>query len=113
MYRNTSAPGLLPLEVDVAHVASVLDDPDVQIVDCREPNEWQAAHIDGTRLMPLDTLAFRKKELDPARPVVVVCRSGQRSLLAAEMLTASGFTDARSMAGGLIAWVEAGKPVVR
>ncbi len=113
IFGKTTSPGLLPLEVDVSHVASVLDDPEVQIVDCRDPNEWQAARIDGTTLIPLDALAFRKNELDPARPVVVVCRSGRRSLLAAEMLAASGFADAKSLAGGLIAWVEAGKPVVQ
>lgn len=101
------------LEVDVAHLASVRANPDVQVVDCREPNEWNAGHLDNSVLIPLDSLIWRKNELDPSRPVVIVCRSGRRSLIAAEMLKASGFSDAASLAGGLIAWVNNGHDLVR
>lgn len=114
MFRKSNkAFELLPLEVDVAQVAGARDDRNVQIVDCREQDEWDAAHIDGTTLIPLDSLALRRGELDPARPVIIVCRSGRRSLVAAEMLSTSGFANARSLAGGLIAWAEAGQPLVQ
>ncbi len=103
---------LHPLEIDVSHLASALGDGSIQVIDCREPEEWAAAHLDGTSLIPLNDLPLRRSELDSTRPVIVVCRSGARSLVAAEMLTASGFADAKSLAGGLIAWVEAGHPVV-
>jgi rhodanese-related sulfurtransferase len=105
--------GLDQLEVDVPHVAEQQHDPNVQIVDCREKDEWDAGHMDGTFHIPLGALALRQKELDPTRPVVIVCRSGNRSLVAAKMLTSNGFRDAKSLAGGLIAWAQSGRPLVR
>lgn len=103
---------LHPLEVDVPATASSLSDPDVQIVDCREPEEWDAAHVEGTRLIPLDSIAQRLDELDRNRPVIIVCRSGRRSLIAAKQLAAIGFVNVKSMNGGLIAWAEKGLPLV-
>ncbi|MBX3072237.1 MAG: rhodanese-like domain-containing protein [Thermomicrobiales bacterium] len=110
---NGDAAALDPLEVDIAQVESALTDAETQIIDCREPDEWAQAHLDGTTLIPLGSLAFRVNELDPARPVIVVCRSGARSLAAAEMLVSAGFQDAKSLAGGLIAWAGSGRPLVR
>ncbi len=63
--------------------------------------------------MPIDLLPYRAGELDPAKQVVIRCRSGNRSLAAAEVLMANGFSDARSLAGGLIAWVEARQDLVQ
>jgi rhodanese-related sulfurtransferase len=100
-------------EVDVAQVARERANGTIQIVDVREPDEWAAGHLPGAVLIPLGQLAFRKGELDPARPVVTICRSGNRSLTAAELLLKSGFRDVRSMAGGMIAWAKAGHPVSR
>jgi rhodanese-related sulfurtransferase len=100
-----------PLEVDVDHVKSILDDPNVQIVDCREQIEWNAGHLRNSVLLPLDTIDARKGEIDPTRSVVIVCRSGRRSLVAAEYLSQCGFTDVKSLAGGLIAWVKLGNEV--
>ncbi len=104
--------GLSPLEIDVNATVAAVGDPDVQIIDCREQNEWDAAHADGTTLMPLDTIGQRMGELDKQRPIIIVCRSGRRSLVAAEQLVAAGFTEAKSMNGGLIAWAELGHPLV-
>ena len=101
-----------PLEVDVTTTVAAVGNPDVQVIDCREQNEWDAAHADGMTLMPLDTIGQRMGELDKQRPVIVVCRSGRRSLVAAEQLVAAGFTDAKSMNGGLIAWAELGHPLI-
>lgn len=105
-----SVPGSMlgPLEVDVATTVAALDDPNVQIVDCREQNEWNAAHVEGMTLMPLDTIGRWVAELDRERPLIVVCRSGRRSLIAAQQLSAAGFADVKSMHGGLIAWAEQG-----
>lgn len=110
VYSQTA--GLHPLEVDVAATAAALSDPEAQVIDCREPNEWQEAHVEGMTLMPLDTIGQRIGELDPNRPLIIVCRSGRRSLLAAQQLYAAGFTNVKSMNGGLIAWVQQGKPLV-
>jgi rhodanese-related sulfurtransferase len=83
-----------------------------QVIDVREPDEWAAGHMPDALLIPLGDLPARCGELDRRRPVVIVCRSGRRSLIAAEFLRAAGFPDSRSLAGGMIAWAEAGQPVV-
>lgn len=82
-----------------------------QIVDVREPDEWFAGRMPGSLLIPLGDIGRRMTELDPCRPVVTVCRSGRRSLYAAAELLAAGFRDVQSLAGGMIAWSEAGQPV--
>ena len=86
---------------------------DIQIVDVREPNEWAAGHLPEAVLIPLGELGPRAGELDPARPVVVVCRSGNRSATAADLLIRSGFRDVKNLAGGMVAWTQAVYRVVR
>jgi rhodanese-related sulfurtransferase len=100
-----------PLEVDVPTTLAALSDPNIQIVDCREQDEWDAAHVEGMILIPLSVMGQRLGELDRNRPLVVVCRSGARSLRAAQQLSEIGFTDVKSMHGGLIAWSEQGHPL--
>lgn len=80
----------------------------MQLVDVREPEEWTAGHLPGSVLIPMGELGGRRDELDRSRPIITVCRSGRRSLYSAEELLAAGFPDVRSLAGGVIAWVEAG-----
>ncbi|HET7488660.1 MAG TPA: rhodanese-like domain-containing protein [Acidimicrobiales bacterium] len=82
-----------------------------QVVDVRWPNEWEAGHIEGSVHVPEDDLDDRLDELDAARPVVTVCRSGHRSERAAEELRAEGFR-AENLEGGVLAWAEAGLPLV-
>jgi rhodanese-related sulfurtransferase len=82
----------------------------VQIVDVREPYEWEAGHIEEAVHLPLNQLmAGGGRHLDPSRPVVAVCRSGNRSELAALMLQARGY-EAHNMEGGMEAWESAGLP---
>lgn len=84
---------------------------DVQVVDCREPYEWAAGRIEGSVHLPLNTiLAGAIEELDPDKPTVVVCRSGNRSELATLMLQARGF-DAHNLAHGLEEWQSEGLPL--
>lgn len=82
-----------------------------QLVDVREPAEWAETHIPGSVHIPLGDLAARAGELDTSRPVVALCRSGNRSKTAVKILQRSGFSDATSMAGGVVAWAKAGKPL--
>ena len=102
-------------EVDIAEVARLRADTatGVQIVDVREPDEWAEGRIPGAVHIPMGELEARSGELDPARPVIAVCRSGRRSLWAAEALLARGFGDVASLAGGMIAWAGARQPVER
>jgi rhodanese-related sulfurtransferase len=83
---------------------------EIQLVDCREQDEWDAGRIDGAILIPLQSiLAGAGPELDAARPVVVVCRSGNRSELATMMLQARGY-EAYNLEGGMEAWEAEGLP---
>lgn len=82
----------------------------VQLLDVREPYEWNAGRIDGAVHIPLQrVLEGRTEGLDPERPVVVYCRTANRSEVAKLMLEARGF-DASVMEGGSEAWVAEGLP---
>ena len=85
------------------------------LLDVREPWEWAVSNLSGrgARLIPLGELGERMGEVPPDRPVVVYCRTGQRSRTAARRLAESGWEDVSSMAGGLVAWAEAVDPDLR
>lgn len=83
---------------------------EVQLLDVREPYEWEAGRIEGAVHIPMgDVLAGRTEDLDPSRPVVVYCKTANRSEVAGLMLRAKGF-DTHVMAGGSEAWVQEGLP---
>ena len=84
---------------------------DIQIVDVREPYEWEAGRIEGAIHVPLNDLMAGQgqDQLDQNRPVAVVCRSGNRSELASLMLKARGF-DAHNMRDGMEGWDREGLP---
>lgn len=81
------------------------------VVDVREPQEYVEAHVPGAVLIPLGEVAERIGEFPTGGEVLLVCRSGARSGRAAEHLRAQGI-DAVNIAGGTLAWIEAGHPVV-
>lgn len=83
---------------------------EVQLVDVREAYEWQAGRIEGSVLIPLNELmSGGGAELDRTRPVVAICRSGNRSELASLMLQARGY-EAYNLEGGVEDWVREGLP---
>jgi sulfur-carrier protein adenylyltransferase/sulfurtransferase len=79
---------------------------DVVLIDVREPHEWEIAHIDGARLIPLNQLPERLGELDGHSEIVTHCHHGARSMKALEILKGAGFSKVRSLAGGIDAWAE-------
>ena len=81
-----------------------------QVVDVRTASEHGVSHIEGAVHVPLERLNEEGEQLDRERPVIVYCRGGNRSRMAAEALRNSGF-DAHSIDGGLVAWHDAGLPV--
>ncbi|GAB4534931.1 MAG: rhodanese-like domain-containing protein [Anaerolineales bacterium] len=81
------------------------------VLDVRTQPEWDEYHVEGTTLIPLDELPNRLSELPRGEKIVVVCRSGNRSGVATQILRENGF-QATSMAGGLNAWRTAGYPVI-
>ncbi len=83
------------------------------IVDVREPYELREGYIPGAVHIPLRSLSPRMKELDPSKEIVVVCRSGNRSITAVQFLQQGGFPQVSSMAGGMIGWARQRFPVQR
>ena len=83
---------------------------EIQLIDVRLDEEWEAGHIAGALHIPLDSLSARAAEIDRSEPVVLYCRSGDRSGGAADALAASGW-EVQSIEGGLEAWVEKGLPL--
>ena len=111
--RKLANTGQATPEVDVTETARVWTERSAQLVDVREPNEWAEGHIPGAIHIPLREIRQRSGELMKETPVIVVCRSGQRSLSATDELLARGFADVASFAGGMLAWAKAGHPVER
>jgi adenylyltransferase/sulfurtransferase len=85
---------------------------DLDLIDVREPGEWEVAHLPHARLIPLGTLAASLATLDSAREIVVMCRSGQRSASAARQLQAAGFRKVKNLAGGILRWSAEVDPTV-
>jgi adenylyltransferase/sulfurtransferase len=79
------------------------------LVDVREPAEYAVVAIGGAVLIPLGQIESAREHLPAGTPVIVYCRSGQRSARAAATLRSSGL-DARSLAGGIEAWLAQGFP---
>ena len=92
--------------------ARLRDGADLDLIDVREPGEWEVARLPGARLVPLGTLAASLATLDSAREIVVMCRSGQRSANAARQLQAAGFRKVRNLAGGILRWSAEVDPTV-
>jgi rhodanese-related sulfurtransferase len=74
------------------------------LLDVREPWEFEAARIRGSRLVPMNELPERIRELDPEAEVVVICHHGARSAAVTRYLDASGFKEAYNLTGGLDAY---------
>ena len=83
---------------------------DVQLIDVREPSEWDAGRIAGARHIELERLASKADTIDRDTTVVFVCRLGARSGMAANAFRRAGW-DARSMDGGMEEWAGRGLPL--
>jgi glyoxylase-like metal-dependent hydrolase (beta-lactamase superfamily II)/rhodanese-related sulfurtransferase len=79
---------------------------DVQIVDVREPDEFNGplGHVPGAKLIPLGSLTDKTEELNKAKPMVIVCRSGARSAQATVLLGKAGFEKVANLSGGMLRW---------
>jgi rhodanese-related sulfurtransferase len=104
--EGTEHGGELPPE----QLAEMLEDGKVDLIDVRREHEWEAGRIPGARRVEVNDLPAEAARLDRERPVVLYCRSGSRSELAADGLSAGGF-DAHALAGGISAWAEEGRPL--
>ncbi|MFC4636744.1 rhodanese-like domain-containing protein [Deinococcus hohokamensis] len=83
------------------------------LIDVREQNEYDEVHAEGAQLIPLSEFEARAGELPRDRELVMICRSGARSARAGQFLLDQGHTQVVNLAGGTMAWVDAGLPSVR
>ena len=108
-------------EISAADAAEAIKkNPNTLVLDVREPAEWAEGHLPGALLVPRGMLeakadleyANREPRLaDRSQPIIVHCASAARSAMAADVLQQMGFTNVRSLAGGIVAWREKGLPI--
>ncbi|HVS28325.1 MAG TPA: rhodanese-like domain-containing protein [Solirubrobacteraceae bacterium] len=97
-------------DVSPKEVSERLARGEIQLIDVRETYEHAAGHVAGARHIELPLLTAEAETIDRDRPVVFLCRVGNRSRMATEAFRGAGY-DAHSMAGGIVAWVEEGLPL--
>lgn len=100
-------------EVDSIAALQLINHKNAVVLDVREDDEYKSGHVLGARLIPLGKLKDRVGELEKFRdsPIVVVCRSGNRSATACVALGKQGYTQAYNLAGGVMAWQKANLPL--
>ncbi len=98
------------MEIEVQRLKEMLGSEGVQLVDTREAYEADAGHIPGSRNLELNNVAGAAESFDREQPLVFYCRSGERSAMPAQAFAEAGF-DAYNLAGGILAWQEAGLPL--
>jgi rhodanese-related sulfurtransferase len=96
-------------DVDPAQAATMIERGEAMLLDVREPQEWTAGHAPQAQHIPLAHL--RPDDVPTDRPIIAVCRSGNRSGRAADLLAASG-VPVHNLAGGMKAWAAAGQPII-
>jgi len=100
-------------EVDCAAALQLINHKEACVLDVREPDEFKAGHLLNAKPIPLGKLRERVGEMERYRdkPIIVVCRSGNRSATACALLGRDGFAQAYNLTGGVTAWQKAGLPL--
>jgi adenylyltransferase/sulfurtransferase len=103
---RSAAPADDPDEVTVRDMERALEDSrlGIKVIDVREAEEHEIAHVKGVALFPLSTLTRRFTELDPNQLYYIHCRSGTRSMKALHFLRGMGFKHLKNVRGGILAW---------
>jgi adenylyltransferase/sulfurtransferase len=100
-------------EIQPSQLAERLDGGEqLEIIDVREPYEWQLGHIPGARLVPLDRIAAEIPRLDKRKETILYCKVGVRSMYAARQLADAGVSDVRNLAGGILRWIDEVDPTM-
>lgn len=100
-------------QINTSQAVQILNRDDSVVLDVREDGEVRGGKIKGAKHIPLGQLKSRASELEQAKgkPMLVYCRSGNRSAHACHLLTKMGFQDVSNLAGGITAWESANLPV--
>jgi rhodanese-related sulfurtransferase len=96
-------------EIDRAEARKLIEDG-AQLLEVRADHEWDAGRIAGATHLPLAELAERTEEIDRERPVILYCRGGNRSTMAAAALAEAGY-EALKLEQGIVGWDEEGLPL--
>jgi sulfur-carrier protein adenylyltransferase/sulfurtransferase len=100
-------------EIEPSQLAERLEGGEkLEIIDVREPYEWQIGHIPGARLVPLDRIAAEIPRLDKRRETILYCKVGERSIHAARQLADAGVSEVRNLAGGILRWIDEVDPTM-
>jgi rhodanese-related sulfurtransferase len=94
--------------ISVEEAKEMIDNGDVQVVDSREPHEHAEGHVPGSLNIPHMATLPRNAELARDKPILFICKSGQRSAVAAEFASSVGLTELYNVEGGHDAWRAAG-----
>ncbi len=102
-------------EADCAAALQLINHKDAAVLDVREPDEVKSGRLLNAKHIPLGKLRERIGELERFRdkPLIVVCRSGNRSATACALLGKEGFAQVYNLTGGIMAWQKAGLPIER
>jgi len=113
-WREERRPVAAIERMPIGELPSRSTDPDLQILDVRDQGEWDAGHIPGSVHTPYHDVVSLPDGLDPAKPIAVVCGSGQRAAVAASLIARYGAEDVIHVTdGGVPAWGRAGNPIER
>ena len=103
----------MELEISVTDAAELLRAGKARMIDVREPWEFAKAAVEGSVLLPMNTITARAAaELDRAEPLLVLCHHGVRSYNVTVWLRGQGYEQAQSVRGGIAAWAREVDPAV-
>ena len=100
-------------EVSPLEAVQLINRRDAVVVDVREADEYRTGHIGNSRHIPMGQVAERMKELEKlkSKPIIVACRSGNRSASVVGVLQKNGFDEVYGLRGGVVAWQQASMPL--
>lgn len=100
-------------EISVNDARTEVENGHAMLIDVREASDWQSGHAAGARHRSRGTIELEIEDDAPdlGQPIICYCGGGSRSALVADSLQKMGYTNVKSMAGGMGAWKEAGLPI--
>ena len=101
--------------VSPQQVVQILNREKAMVIDVRDAEAFAQGHVIGAKNIPFEDLESQANKLNKykQRPVILVCRSGQKALQAVAKLKKSGFEQAMALTGGIDGWVKADLPLVK
>lgn len=109
MIFTKSLRDLTPNDLDY----KIKENPNIVLIDVRTLEEYRDGYIKGARLYPLGNEAKIAQDFSPDQELILVCRSGQRTKMAAEVLNSYKFKQLSHLQGGMEAWKQAHKPITK